>query len=198
MRTIEKISDYDLTKLNNQLRSKYGYGPDSIKPLWRVMWSSDLIEKRMMDCDEKGRELLYPEVREVRKYQHITDRYVLERQVPVVGETDLITKTSYEPAWSFEDRFGDFLPPRFDACEFIIETIYNQVKMGKTHKKYTDPDSEQSAEMRMNQILKMEEVLFGNETPTGDSLAYKEAVTDFHQKVEFTSPAENKAEAQKE
>jgi hypothetical protein len=36
----------------------------------------------------------------------------------------------------------------------------------------------------------MEKVLFGNETATGDSMAYKEAVTDFHQKVEFPSHTE--------
>ncbi len=184
---ISKIPAYDLEKINNQLRSKYGYGPDDLRPLWRVIWSEDELEKRWMEYDDHAQPLLNPEVREVPKYQHITDRYVLERAVPVQGETDLLTKVSYEPAWSFEDRHGNYLPPRFDACEFIIETIYNQVQMGKTHKKYVDPDSEHPAESRYQKIIDMEKILFGNETATGDLMAYKEAVTDFHQKVEFTN-----------
>ena len=188
MENITKVPDYDLEKMNNQLRSKYGYGPDELRPLWRIVWSEDLLEKRWMTHDDHGNELLEPEVREVPKYQHITNRYVLERAVPVAGETDLITKVSYEPAWSFEDRHGNYLPPRFDACEFIVETIYNQIKMGRTHRKYVDPDSENPAEARYQQIIDMEKILFGNETATGDSMAYKEAVTDFHQKVELPSP----------
>lgn len=190
---IAKISPYDLEKMNNQLRSKYGYGPDSLRPVWRIVWSEDELEKRWMTHDDRANELLEEEVREVPKYQHITNRYVLERAVPVMGETDLITKVSYEPAWSFEDRHGDYLPPRFDACEFIIETIYNQVQMGGHHKKYTDPN--QSPEQMNQKIMDMEQVLFGNETRTGDSMAYKEAVTDFNQKVEFPSPdSETKVE----
>lgn len=190
---INKIADYDLEKMNNQLRSKYGYGPDSFRPLWKIIWSEDELEKRWMTHDDHGNELLEPEVREVPKYQHIKDRYVLERAVPVAGETDLITKVSYEPAWTFEDRHGVYLPPRFDACEFIIETIYNQVRMGRYHKKYADPN-DGTAEARYQQIIDMEKVLFGNETRTGDSLAYKEATTDFHQKVEFPTSSNNEEE----
>lgn len=189
---ISKISEYDLEKMNNQLRSKYGYGPDDFTPQWRVVWSEDEREKRWMTHDDHAMELLEEEVRLVPKYQHITDRYILERQVPVMGETDLVVPVSYEPAWTFEDRHGDYLPPRFDACEFIIETIYNQVKMGSTHKKYLDPL--QTPEQMNQKIIEMEKILFGNETRTGDSMAYKEAVTDFHQKVEFPSHTEETTE----
>ena len=194
---ISKLSDYDLEKMNNRLRSRYGYGPDGLRPNWRIVWANDQLEKRWTEYDDKGGDLLNPEVREVRKYQHINDRYVLERQVPVQGETDIITQTSYEPAWTFEDRFGIYLPPRFDACELIIETIYNQVRMGRYHKKYTDPNNG-TPEARYQQTIDMERILFGNETPTGDALAYKEAVTDFHQKVEFPTSSNNGEETTQE
>ncbi len=132
-----------------------------------------------MDVTDEGLDLLYPEVREVKKYQHITERYILERLVPVIGDTDIITNMSYEPAWTFEDRYHDYLPPRFDACKFIIETIHGQMDRKNTHKELKDPDA--SVEGRLKKQKEMEFYLFGNETPVGDALAHGSGVAGFRE-----------------
>lgn len=165
-----------LKEINRQLKDKYGYGPDGINPTWRVVLAGEMFEKRWMTHTDEGWELIHPEVREVRKYQHIDrDKYVLERQVPVVGETDITTSVSYEPTWTFEDRFGEYLPPRWDACIVIIDTIYHQQDKAGFYKKYDDPDA--TLEVRLQKVLDMEELLFGNETPVGDALAHKFGIT---------------------
>lgn len=165
-------------KINYYLERDFGRKYDD-RPEWRVVWSEDQYENRLIDVTDDGIQLINPEVRYIKKYQHITERFVLERLVPVVGETDLVTNLSYEPAWSFEDRFGNYLPPRYDACKFIIETILGQMDKANTHTQYKDDKA--SEEARQAMILDMEEKLFGNETPATDALAYGYGVAGFHQ-----------------
>lgn len=151
--------------INLNLSREFGHKFN--KPEWRVVLAGDQFEKRLMDVTDEGLELLYPEVREVRKYQHIKpDRYILEREEPVQGQTDLVTKTSYEVKWVFEDRDNNYLPPRYDACKIIIENILDRIGFLA---KYKDNISPEEAE---KQIQDMEELLFGNETPVGDALAH--------------------------
>jgi len=169
MELVEKVKD-----INSWLKRDFGQTYDG-RPSWRVVWANDQLEKRKVEYTDEGFELIYPEVREVRKYKHIKDRFVLERLVPVVGETDLITKDSYEPAWTFQDRFEQYLPPRFDACKYVIEAIYSQMDKAGTHTKYKDPN--ESPEQRLQKIIDMEHKLFGNETPVGDALCHGYGVT---------------------
>ena len=174
-----------IDSINKWLKDSYGYGPDSISPAWRVVLAGELLEKRWMTHTDEGWELMCPEIREVRKYQHIDrNKYVLERQVPVVGETDITTPVSYEPAWTFEDRHGIYLPPKWEVCRIIIDAIYMQQDKAGFYKKYDDPEA--TNEARLEKIQHMEEILFGNETPVGDALAHKFGVTDFNQKVDFS------------
>ena len=172
-----------LERINYWLEREFGRIFDD-SPQWRVVLAGDCFEQRWMTHTDEGIELLNPEVRQVKKYQHIKpNRYVLERLVPVVGETDLVTQTSYEPAYTFEDRYGNYLPPRFDACKLIIENIYEGLN-AKGFAKYKDPDT--SPEMRSQMLQDMEEKLFGNETPVGDALTHGYGVTDFNEKVNFS------------
>ena len=77
-------------------------------PRFRVVFSEDQFEKRFTDRTDEGFELIHPEVRLLPKYkQWIREKYILERLIPIVGETDLITKVSYEPAWVFQDKQGN-------------------------------------------------------------------------------------------
>ncbi len=166
----EKIED-----INKWLKRDFGCFPDDT-PNWRVVLAGEQIEKRVMTYTDSGMQLLFPEVREVKKYQHIDPaKYVLERQVPVMGETDLITKTSYEPAWTFEDRFGNYLPPVYMACKFVIDRIYSQQDKAGFMKKYNDPAAD--PEYREQRVKDMEFKLFGNETPVGDALAHGYGIT---------------------
>ena len=162
-----------IERINYWLKKEFGQTYDG-RASWRVVWSNEELEKRLVTHTDSGMELINPEVREVKKYQHIYERYVLERLVPVMGETDLVTPMSYEPAWTFQDRFDNYLPPRIDACRYIIEAIYSQMN-NSGHIKYKDPND--SPEEKLQKIIDMEHMLFGNETPVGDALNYKYGVT---------------------
>lgn len=153
------------------------------RPEYRVVWSDDQLEKRIVNTTDEGFELINPEVREVRKYQHIAHRYVLERLTEIKGETDLVSDTnlilSYEPIWTFEDRFGNYLPPRLDACKIIID----QIETSLNHKMKPIVKEDLSEEAKTAEINRIEQILFGNETPVTDALHYGTGVTDFNPKV---------------
>ena len=144
-------------------------------PRFRIVFSEDQFEKRMTDCTDDGFPLLYPEVRLLPKYkQYVKQKYILERLIPIKGETDLTTNISYEPAWVFQDSEGNYLPPLFDACKFIIEAIYSQIEAAGNFTRYKDKNI--SPEERDIKLKDMEDTLFGNETPVGDALRHKYGV----------------------
>ncbi len=164
----------DVSMINNKLIREFGKEFDG-RAKWRVVWADTELEKRRIDVTPEGMQLLFPEVREVKKYQHISERYVLERLIPVFGETDIVTPMSYEPVWTFEDRFQNYLPPIFEACKFIVEGIYGQLDKANTHKKYKDTST--SPEERDKLVRDTEAKLFGNETSVGDALGHGYGVT---------------------
>ena len=159
-----------IESINGQLLSEYGSDISSNKPKFRVVFSDSQYENRFMTHTDKGFELIHPEVRLVPKYkQYIKHRYILERLTPVVGETDLIEKISYEPVWTFQDKEGKYLPPWFEGCRFIIENILMNMAVKNYRAKYKDI---MSKEQYLADMKSMEDELFGNETAIGDHLAY--------------------------
>lgn len=160
--------------INMQLIREFGEAFNG-EPNFRVVFANDQYEKRWTDSTDEGFQLLHKEVRLLPKYQDddFRDKFILERLIPVVGETDLVEIISYEPCWVFRDKNGNYLPPRFDAAKMIIEALYKESGR-RAFKKYHDPTVD--PEYRMQELEKMEQILFGNETSTGDSLAYKEAI----------------------
>ena len=152
-------------KLSEEFGTEFGNAPK-----FRVVFSEDQYEKRMTSYTAEGLELAVPEVRLLPKYkQWIREKFILERLVPVVGETDLVTKISYEPAWVFQDKNGNYLPPFFEGCRFVVESLFE--KMGITgHARYKDKNT--TKEERRVELKKVEDQLFGNETNLCDDLHY--------------------------
>jgi hypothetical protein len=182
MELTEKIQS-----INNQLIDLYGIDTITGMAMWRVVWSEDQFEHRHGTYDDYSEGGIYlrtvTEVRYVPKYrQWIKEKYVLERLVviPEVSQGDLpATKLSYEPIYPFETNSGKYLPPRLDACQFVIDTVL--AAQGKSSlAKYKDPVSglstEDYLEMKGKEIDTLQEELFGNETNTGDALAHGEAI----------------------
>lgn len=164
---------------------EFGLDTLSGKPIWRVVWSEDQFEKRRVDTTDAGITLLFPEVRTVPKYrQWIKEKYVLERLtvVPEINQQELLNeRLSYEPIFVFERNNGTYLPPRFDVAKLVVDTIY--AAQGKhSIRKYVDPESDSPVEQREARIAKIQAELFGNETNTGDALAYREAIVNPYQK----------------
>lgn len=168
-----------IESINKQLLDTYGselFAGD--QPKFRVVFSTDQLEKRWMTHTNEGFQFLHPEVREVPKYRHyITDKYILERIVPIdLENSDLTEKVGYEPAWVFQDSKGNYLPPRFDVCSIVVDSLFAAMGQKGGFRKYKDPDIE--PERRMQILEEMERTLFGNETSTTDALAHDYGVTN--------------------
>ncbi len=166
-----------IKSMNQHLIDLYGIDTSTGRAMFRIVWSEDQYEKRLTKFTREGLELLYPEVRELPKYkQWIHEKYVLERLVlvPDINVEDLPTeRLSYEPLWVFADKDGNYLPPRMDASQLVVDALYSQ--LGKSSfAKYKDDES--SPEEKAKRILKLEEELFGNESNVGDALAHNQAV----------------------
>jgi hypothetical protein len=172
-----------LSEINQRLEDYYGKDVIHGLPMYRIVWSHDQFEKRLMDITDGGIQLLTPEVRLVPKYRnYIHNKWVLENlvEVPEFQQKELGTKISYEPLFVFETKNGQFLPYKWEAAVFVIDTVRAARGHESLFPKYVEPEPEQRAEDR---VKKLEEELFGNETEVGDALAHKQGVAGFHSKM---------------
>jgi hypothetical protein len=164
--------------LNSRLVDHFGIDSSTGRAMFRIVWANDEVEKRLMATLDSGIELLYPTVREVKKYPYLKDLYVLERLVvvPDVNRDELPTqKLSYEPLWAYRDENAMPMPPLWGPTKFVIDTLYAALGK-KSLRKYVDSEENTTAEGMDKRITKLAEELFGNETDTGDALAYGEAI----------------------
>lgn len=157
-----------INTLNSQLENLYGTDFTTRQPIWRIVWSEDQFEKRLMDVSREGLTLLVPQVMEVPKYrQWIKERYVLEQLVivPEVSVKELAgVKVSYEPMYVFQNAYnGEYLPPRMDAAKFVIDSVY-AAKGKHSMRKYVDEEEKNPIEARENRITKLQSELFGEDT----------------------------------
>lgn len=178
-----KILDSELEITNKRLSEQFGvteYRNEKL-PNFRIIWSDDLLEKRLCTHTNEGFQLLYPEIREVPKYkQWLQEKYVLEKltEVPVFQLHELTTELSYEPLWVFEDSKGNALYPRLDAALYIINNTIEAGRKGKFYTKTIEDDS--TPEAKAERVKKLMAELFGNETETTDAMAYREAIVVPH------------------
>lgn len=161
--------------LNRRLVDEYGSDSDTNRPMFRIVWANDQLEKRMVIHLDSGIQLLHPEVREVKKYPYLKDLYVLERLVvvPDMNREELAgLKLSYEPIWAYRSANNEPLHPIWTATKMVVDVLY--AALGKKGlAKYVENTSAEAQEER---IQKLGEELFGNETETGDAMAYGEAI----------------------
>lgn len=172
--------DYEeVERINALLRKDFGYELTSDRPIYRVVWANDQYEKRLMKYTDSGLELLTPEIREVPKYkQWNADRWILERLSYIDAPSDTsemtVSKISYEPIWSFVNNKLEYLPPRYEVCKIVIDTVHAAIYGDNSLAKYKDNTNDpEEAQKRVDLIQKE---LFGNETEVGDAIAHGDAV----------------------
>lgn len=180
-----KISDSDLEVMNNQLATQFGIDTLSGRAIWRLVWSNDEFEKRFgefEDRDSNGSIIRrVSEVREVPKYrQWNPDKYILERLVivPDHQRQELAGAVqSYEPIHTMMDRNGEFLPPRLDVCQIVIQHIY--AAQGKAPIKIADPraDGNNGLEAQKKRIDDIMEYFYVNDTELQQDLKFGHAVS---------------------
>lgn len=173
----------DVKIINRRLSDNFGLDSDTGRPMWLISWSNDQYEKRMMTHTPEGLSLLHPQLFEVPKYQWIRNRWILERLVliPDIHIAELPTqKQSYECMYVFENpHTKDALPPKYEACKFVIDTVY--AAMGKSNlRKYVDEEANHPVEHKQARIDKLVEELFGDESSLLGRTITGEAVAGFH------------------
>lgn len=163
--------------LNRRLKDHFGTDTVTGQVMYRIVWANDQLEKRLVD-NIGGIQLLFPEVREVKKYPYLKDLYVLERLVivPDVNVAELpATKLSYEPIWGYGDENHNPLPPIWNATKLVIDTLHAALGK-KSLRKYVDSEKNTTKEGRDERINELQAELFGNETDACDALRYKEGI----------------------
>jgi hypothetical protein len=164
--------------LNQRLIDEFGTDSNTNKPMFRIVFSDDQTEKIRITETESGVQLLFPEVKEIKKYSYIKGMYVLERLVivPDMNRNEMLgTKLSYEPVWTYCDEKRVPVPPVWPATKFVIDTLY--AALGKSSlRKYVDSEKNTTPEGREQRIQEMQLELFGNETETSDALRYREGI----------------------
>jgi hypothetical protein len=154
-----------IESINRQLINLYGADTVTGQPMFRVVFSDGQREKRLTPCDDKGNELLQPEVRELPKYPYIKAKYVLENLVgiPEANIHELPeSRMSYEPLYVFEGSGNKYLPPRLDVAKIIIDTMY--AALGKqSMAKYTQGSDEELAQ-KLKELDEIHEYLYGDES----------------------------------
>ena len=167
-----------LEEINRRLSDRYGKFEDG-QPNWRVVWSDEQLEMRHGTFNKITEGGLYlgqeTGVREVPKYPYIKNKFVLEKLVPIGIITDgMLDKVSYEPIWTFEDKFGEPLPVKWEAIEFIIHVMFKAMGESKGVK-YVDPEISNPNEAA-DRVKRLYNDLYGNETSIGDALRYRSGV----------------------
>jgi hypothetical protein len=118
----------DVVWINKQLERQFGKSPDG-RPKYRVVWSNSQLEKRRTHYSATGLFLgeWQTEVREFPKYSYIKDRFVLEMFLPSHDNEELVTKTTYEPLYVFQDSKQVALSPLYRVCKYVIEDIQEKL-----------------------------------------------------------------------
>lgn len=169
-----------LDEINARLIDFYGIDTISGNPMFRITWSEDELEMRWTSFTDEGLSLIHPEVREYPKYkQWIHEKYIIERltlltEIKVEGAP--VSKVSYECIWVFEDKFGNYLPPRISASRLVIDTIY-AAEGKESLVKYKDELINEPLEAKEIRLNKLQDELFGDENDITDALAYHEGVS---------------------
>ena len=164
--------------LNRRLIDEFGTDSNTNQPMFRIVFSDDQTEKVRVDETDEGIQLLFPEMREIKKYSYIKSMYVLERLVvvPDMNKKEMLgLKLSYEPVWTYCDENRNSIPPIWPATKFVIDTLF--AALGKSSlRKYVDSEKNTTPEGREQRIQELQGELFGNETDTSDALRYKEGI----------------------
>ena len=128
----------EIERLNKWLETK-GKSPEG-KVLYRLVWSDSIFENRFgtfNDFTESGlfvRQI--SEVRRVRKYSYINERFIFEKWAPgnLTANKELPDSLNgdYIPVYVFEDKEGKYLPPTEKSLSFIINFMNGRIEKDRT------------------------------------------------------------------
>lgn len=110
-----------LDTLNKRLIELYGVDPYN-NAKFRISWSNDQLEKRNGRVNQFHGKMFVRTVvgvHEWPKYPFYKDRHILE-MCCINTNPELITRFTYEPLYTFEDKDGNALPLDWEMIEFFM------------------------------------------------------------------------------
>lgn len=124
----------EIERINSWLRQSYRTLENV--PLYRLVWSDKVFEHRFgtyNDFTESGLFIRQvSEVRLVRKYSYIHERYIFEMWADGSKtsnrETPDALNGDYIPVYVFEDKQGKYLPPTEKVVRFLISCLQGNVR----------------------------------------------------------------------
>ena len=162
-----------MDEINKYLLEHYGRTPEGL-PYFRLIWSTNITERRYSEFHDYHGDLFIRAVREVReclKYPFAQDRFILERIreiSPQAIELGLRSDVpfSYEEVYTFQDREGNPLPINIDKIEtalFLFFKFFVQLSW----KERTDLRMEILAKKELERRSKTREMLGDGRSPYG-------------------------------
>ncbi len=167
----------EIERMNKLLKDAYGQDTDTGLPMWRIVFSDDQFEKRESKFTPSGVELLFPQVQELPKYQHIRHKWILEQLVlvPDINVKTLVgLRKSYECLIAFHNATTlEPLPPNYEVAQFCIQMVYDAKNNAQPNvaKYLEDP------EKALKELEKMHQYLWADETAISDHLMYGTGVS---------------------
>ena len=165
---------------NNRLLELYGRSLDG-KPLFRLVWSEGLTEKRFFEEFNKfspGGILVGIErnvVREHKKYSYLKERWILEVYAPEQKvNPEIRDGDCYEPLFVF-DKKGVYLKPEWFAIEYVVKR-YQWAKSGSVPKRTEEMDQREDDEALEKETQEFVEYLEGHSSDMMNKFRYQEAV----------------------
>lgn len=163
--------------INRKLLEYFGTGRNSEKQLFRLVWSEGLTEKRFGIFSKWYGHIYLGEetgVKEVKKYNWVKERWVLEVYTPTQKSVlDIKLGDDYETVWVFQDNKGEYLRPIWPVVEILCKTWINQVVNPKKRTEKMDAsDYEIQLNKEVEDFIDMLEV----STPMQTRFRYGEAV----------------------
>jgi len=155
----------DIREINRNLVEHFG--KDFLdRPVYRVVWSDDLVEKRFGTFRDyvSGTNILLrevTEVREVRKYSYLEPQYVLEKLFINQHNTEILESDTfnpqhctYEPVWCFghdsSHKYGKKArQPVWRAIQLLITMLLNPKKLTSSEMN----DAEKAQAFKDEQVL---------------------------------------------
>jgi hypothetical protein len=155
--------------LNKWLLDTYGSTIEGL-PLFRLIWSTNVTEKRYSEFTDFYGEIIIrtvTEVREVLKYPFAQDRWVIERICPVTREMKQAGLTdelyTYSELYVFQDKKGNFLPLTREMCEAAMY-LFAKFFLQMSWQQRADFRMEQFAKREMERRRKMRELVGENQS----------------------------------
>lgn len=166
---------------NNRLARLYGKALDG-SPNFRLVWSEGLTEKRKGDFYKLTPSGLFlgletGVVKEVRKYEYVKERWILEVYVPEQQKPnpELMASDGYEPLFIFWDKNRNYLKPEWFAIEYVVKR-YQWAKSGQVPRRTEAMDKAEDDRALEAETKVFQDYLEQEHSNMSNKFRYQEAV----------------------